>query len=158
MTTYRNAQRLQDAYQAVAHADLRPMLSLLSDDATWTDSTLGPLADTYRKDEVPQFFSKMRDVYDGTLRVEIRNIVANDDHGIVLTQESGAVDSEQVAWTSVHVYTFELGLATQFINYGSAEYQRFWADKRATHDTYGPPDASLRTIEIWHVCLSAMSA
>ena len=129
MTTHPNARLLQNAYQAIEHGDLQPMLSILSEDITWADSTLGPLAGTYTKDEVPQFFGKMMDVYHGTLRVEIAGMIADDDHGIVLTRESGTVDGEQVAWTGVHVYTFDNGLVTRFTNYGSAEYQQFWAGR-----------------------------
>lgn len=44
MTTHSNAQLLRNAYQAVEHGDLQPMLAMLSGDVTWTDSTLGPLA------------------------------------------------------------------------------------------------------------------
>jgi ketosteroid isomerase-like protein len=132
MTTHPNARLLQDAYQAIEQGDLQPMLSLLSADATWADSTLGPLAGTYRKDEVPQFFAKMMDVYHGTLRVEIAGMIADDEHGIVLTRESGTADGEPVAWTSVHVYTFGNGRVTRFTSYGSADYQRFWAGKHAT--------------------------
>ena len=129
MTTHPNARLLQNSYQAIEHGDLQPMLSSLSDDMTWTDSTLGPLAGSYRKDEVPEFFDKMMDVYGGTLRVQIDAMIADDAHGIVLTQESGIVDGEHVAWTGVHAYTFDSGRVTGFINYGSAEYQRFWAVK-----------------------------
>ena len=132
MTTHPKARLLQEAYQAVEHGDLQPMLSLLSEDITWQDSTLGPLAGTYRKDEVPQFFAKMMDVYHGTLRVEIADMLAGDEHGIVLTRESGTVDGQSVAWTGVHVYTFSGGRVTRFVSYGSAEYQRFWAGKHAT--------------------------
>jgi ketosteroid isomerase-like protein len=131
MTTHPNAQLLQNSYQAIEHGDLRPMLNSLSDDMTWIDSTVGPLAGSYRKDQVPQFFGKMMDVYAGTLRVEIASTIADDDHGIVLTRESGTVDGERVAWTGVHVYTFDGGTVTRFVNYGSAEYQRFWAGKLA---------------------------
>jgi ketosteroid isomerase-like protein len=131
MITHPNALLLQNAYQAVALGDLHPMLSILSDEMTWTDSTLGPLAGSYRKDEVPQFFGKMMDVYHGTLRVEVAAMIAGEGDGIVLTRESGTVDGEKVAWTGVHVYTFDSGRVTRFVNYGSAEYQRFWADKRA---------------------------
>jgi ketosteroid isomerase-like protein len=129
MTTHPNAQLLQNSYRAIEHGDLHPMLRSLSDDMTWIDSTVGPLAGSYRKDEVPQFFAKMMDVYAGTLRVEIASTIADDYHGIVLTRESGMVDGEHVAWTGVHVYTFDGGRVTRFVNYGSAEYQRFWAGK-----------------------------
>jgi ketosteroid isomerase-like protein len=132
MTAHPNARLLQDAYQAIEHGDLQPMLSLLSEDVTWTDSTLGPLAGTYRKDEVAQFFAKMMDVYHGTLRVEIAGMLADDEHGIVLTRESGAAGGQSVAWTGVHVYTFSGCRVARFVNYGSAEYQRFWVGEHAT--------------------------
>jgi ketosteroid isomerase-like protein len=127
MTTHPNAQLLQAAYQAVGHGDLGPMLGILSDDITWVDSTLGPLAGSYSRDEVPQFFGKMADVYGGTLQAEIASTVADGDHVIVLTRESGTVRGEPVAWTGVHAWSFGQGLATRFVSYGSAEYQRFWA-------------------------------
>lgn len=131
MTTHPNARLLQDAYRAIEHGELQPMLSMLSEDITWADSTLGPLAGIYTKDEVPQFFGKMMDVYHGTLRVEIAGMIAGDDYGIVLTRESGTVEGEQVAWTGVHVYSFDNGRVTRFTNYGSAEYQQFWAGRHA---------------------------
>lgn len=131
MTIHPNAQLLQTSYQGIEHGDLQPMLNSLRDDMTWIDSTVGPLAGSYRRDEVPQFFGKMMDVYADTLRVEIAAMIADDDHGIVLTRESGTIDGEHVAWTGVHVYTFDSGRVTRFVSYGSAEYQRFWTDKHA---------------------------
>ena len=129
MTIHPNARLLRDAYQAIERGDLQPMLTLLSEDIAWVDSTLGPLAGSYGKAEVPQFFGKMMDVYHGTLRVEITGMMADDDHGLVLTGESGLVDGEPVAWTCAHVWSFGQGRATRFVNYASAEYQRFWAGR-----------------------------
>jgi uncharacterized protein len=131
MTTHPNAQLLPEVYKALDEGDMRPLLGMLSEDITWVDSTLGPLAGTYvGKDEVPQFFGKMMNVYAGTLRVEIVDVVASDDHGIVLTRESGTAHGEPVTWTSVHVWSFDQGRCNRFVNYGSAEYQRFWAGKQ----------------------------
>ena len=127
MTSHPNARLLQDVYHAVEQGDLQPLLDLLSEDSTWTDSTLGPLAGTYRKDEVPRFFGKMMDVYQGTLRVEILGMIADDAHGVVLTRESGTAGGDRLAWAGAHVWSFDQGRATGFVSYGSAEYQRFWA-------------------------------
>src|SRR5215470_2196191 len=53
-------------------------------------SSLGPLADEYHgKDEVLAFFGKMQEVYAGTVRLELQDVLANEDHGVVLTRESG---------------------------------------------------------------------
>src|SRR5579859_2093148 len=132
MTTRPTAQVLRDAYQAAGHGDLQPLLGTLREDVTWADSTLGPLAGTYTKDEVPQFFAKMMDIYGRTLWLEIVSIVADDNHAAVLTRESGTVRGETATWTGVHVWSFEQGRATRFVSYASAEYQRFWARKGTT--------------------------
>jgi ketosteroid isomerase-like protein len=131
MTSHPNAQLIRDAYNAVELGNLQPLLGMLSEDIIWIDSTLGPLAGNYTKDQVPQFFARMMDVYGGTLRVEIAGIMADGEHGVVFTRESGTAHGETVAWTGVHVWSFSQGRATRFVNYGSAEYQRFWAGKRA---------------------------
>jgi ketosteroid isomerase-like protein len=130
MSSHPNAALLRNTYDAFGQGNLQPLLDLLTDDVEWVDSTLGPLAGTYRgKAEVPQFFGKMVDIYQGNLRVEVLDIIANDDHGIVLTRESGAVDGEPVAWNSVHEFSFSQGRVHRFVSYGSAEYQRFWVER-----------------------------
>jgi len=130
MRSHRNAELLRDAYDAFERGDLQALLDMLSDDIEWVDSTLGPLAGSYRgKAEVPRFFGKMMEIYRGNLRVEVLDILANDDHGIVLTHESGTVGGEPVAWNSVHEFAFSNGRASRFVSYGSAEYQRFWFDR-----------------------------
>lgn len=113
MTTHPNAQLLQDAYQAIGRGDLQPLLGMLTEDVTF-EIDLGPLAGTYAKDAVPQFFGRMTDIYDGTLRVEIVDIVAGDDHDIVLTRESGAAEGQPVAWTGVHVWSLDQGRCNRF--------------------------------------------
>jgi ketosteroid isomerase-like protein len=127
-TTHPNALRLRETYEAFDRGDLEPLFGLMSDDIEWVDSTLGPLAGTYNgKAQVPQFFTRMMDIYAGSLRVEIVDIVANDHHGVVLTRESGTTNGQEIDWTSVHVWSFRDGHADRFTNYGSSEYQRFWA-------------------------------
>ena len=130
MTTHPNAELLRDTYRAFDRGDVQPLFDLLSEDVKWVDSTLGPLAGAYSgKAEVPAFFERMMNVYGGSLRVEVVDVIANDDRGVVLTRESGTVDDEPVAWTSVHVWHLRDGHAQSFVSYGSAEYQRFWANK-----------------------------
>lgn len=115
-------------YQAAGEGDLGPLLGMLTEDITWVDSSMGPLGRVYHgKQQVPQFFAKMADVYGGTLRAEIAGVVAGDEHGIALTRESAAVKGEPVSWTGVHAYHFSQGRCDRFVAYVSAEYQRFWA-------------------------------
>jgi ketosteroid isomerase-like protein len=127
MTLHANAERLRSGYDAFENGDLQPLLDLLSEDIEWVDSTVGPLTGAYHgKAEVSELFGKMMNLYKGNLRVEVVDIIANDDHGIVLTRESGTVDGDPVAWNSVHQFSFAGGRVDRFVSYGSAEYQSYW--------------------------------
>jgi ketosteroid isomerase-like protein len=130
-----NETLLRKAYEGFGRGDLEPLLGALTDDITWTDSTLGPLAGDYTgTDEVLGLFGRMMEVYGGTLRLEVLDILANDDRAVVLTREQGTAADELVRWTGVHVWRFRDGRCEQFIAYADAHYQRFWSD-RTRHGT-----------------------
>jgi hypothetical protein len=76
-----------------------------------------------------RLFGKMMDVYGGTLRLEVVDIFANDNRGVVLTRETGTTDGETVKWSGVHIWSFRDGRCTQFVAYADAIYQRFWSTK-----------------------------
>jgi ketosteroid isomerase-like protein len=129
----RNAQLLQTAYDAFSRGDLEPLLGALTDDISWHDSTLGPLAGTYTgKDQVLSLFGRMMTVYGGTLRLEVVDIFANDDRGVVLTREAGTTGGASATWTGVHLWSFRHGRCAQLVTYADAEYQRFWLGRSPT--------------------------
>jgi ketosteroid isomerase-like protein len=130
MSWHPNVDLLHNTYDALERGDLQPQVDLLSDDVEWVDSTLGPLAGTYQgKTEVPQFFARMADIYKGNLRVQVLDIIANDEHGVVLTRESGTVDGDSMAWNGVHEFTFSNRRVSRFVSYASSEYQRYWLER-----------------------------
>lgn len=74
-----------------------------------------PLAGDYRgKQEVLAFFGKVMEVYAGTPRLEVEDILANDQHGVVLTRERGDVAGEAVSWAGTRIWTFRDGRCTEF--------------------------------------------
>jgi ketosteroid isomerase-like protein len=128
--THTNAQLLRAAYDGFTSGDLEPLLGLLTDDIAWQDSTLGPLAGDYTgKDEVLRLFGRMMEVYGGTLQIEVVDILANDNRGVVLTREQGTTDGEHVKWTGVHLWEFREGRCARFVAYNDADYQRFWSER-----------------------------
>lgn len=125
-----NVDLLRRAYEAAGTGDLQPLLDALADDITWRDSSLGPLAGEYHgKDEVLAFFGKMMEVYAGTLRAEVHDILANDGHGVVLTRERGETAGHAVSWAGTHIWTFRDGRCTQFLAMNDGVYNRFWATR-----------------------------
>ena len=123
-----NAGLLRRAYEAAGTGDLQPLLDVLADDITWRDSSLGPLAGEYHgKDEILDFFAKMMEVYAGTLRLDVQDILASDDRGVVLTRERGETAGGPVSWTGTHIWTFRDGRGTEFLAMNDGVYNRFWA-------------------------------
>ena len=49
----------------------------------------------------------MFDVYGGTLRLQVRAVFADAQTGMVLTSEHGSYQGEDLAYTSVHVFSFD---------------------------------------------------
>jgi ketosteroid isomerase-like protein len=125
---HRNELALRTAYDCVAAGDLQPMLDLLSDDIRWEVGGASPLAGTYEgQDRILAFFQAMGEQYQGTLDVQVREVLANDHRAIVLTNESASVDGQQLRWTSVHVYTLQNGTIVDFRSYTDDGYHAFWS-------------------------------
>jgi ketosteroid isomerase-like protein len=130
--THPNEALLRETYEAVGDGNLDVLLDALADDITWEDSSLGPLAGQYQgKEAVGAFFGRMFEVYRGTLRLDVLDIVANDDHGVVLTRERGKVGEEAVNWRGVHIWTFREGRCAEFVAVNDGAYNRLWAGRGA---------------------------
>jgi len=69
------------------------------------------------------------EVYAGTLRVKVYDILANDDHGVVLTRERGETAGQAVSYAGTHIWTFRDGRCTEFLAMNDGVYNRFWATR-----------------------------
>ncbi|MDQ2737913.1 MAG: nuclear transport factor 2 family protein [Actinomycetota bacterium] len=81
-------QQLTDAYAGFQHGDLSRILDLLNEEVTWQVGGPSPLAGTYAgKAQVLGFFGKMVDLYEGSLQLQTRAVLADDGDGVVVTAE-----------------------------------------------------------------------
>ncbi len=126
-----NEAMLRHAYEAFAVGDLDPVLGMLSDDISWHASGDSPVAGDYSgREGVLRFFAAMMTQYGGTLRLQVNDVLASDDHGVVLTTESGTAGGERIEWASVHVFTIRDGKCVRFVSYEDDAYHQFWAARR----------------------------
>jgi ketosteroid isomerase-like protein len=124
----RNEQMLRNNYDSFAKGDMSPMMDALTDDVRWHASGGSPLARTYiGKGEVAAFFGKMMELYQGTMRVQPTDMLANERHGIVLTQEEFQYKGETVRFESVHKWEIRDGKVVGFSVFYSDAYHQFWA-------------------------------
>jgi uncharacterized protein len=127
-----NAVQLRTMYDGVGQGDLDPLIASLADGVSWIDSSLGPLAGEFTdKDDVLGFFGKMMGIYGDTFRLEIVEILADDNRGVVLTSEAGTSRGGSLAWTGVHLWTFQDGRCTRFQSFMDRAYNEFWARQAA---------------------------
>ena len=81
-----NEELAQRAFDAFSKGDFEAVAALLADDIVYHVPGRGPLSGDHRgKDHVLANFAEQAELTGGTFRLEVHDVVANDDHAIVLT-------------------------------------------------------------------------
>src|SRR5450631_3428037 len=76
--SHRNEDMIRNNYEAFTRGDAKPLLDSLSEDIQWHVSGQSPIAgDYFGKAKVLEFFAGMMDLYQGTLRLQILDVMAN---------------------------------------------------------------------------------
>jgi ketosteroid isomerase-like protein len=97
-----NEEVARTATEAIAKRDIEGFLSLHADDVVLHFPGRGPMAGDYRgKDGLAQLFQRQLQILDAPPEVENHDILANDDHAVVLNKVRGTrggktLDQQQV--------------------------------------------------------------
>ena len=85
MTEHPNVELTRRGYEAFAKGDLATLSELIADDVTWHSNDAGPLSGTYHgRDEVFGFFGRLAEETAGTFRLDVHDVLANDEHAVAL--------------------------------------------------------------------------
>src|SRR5437764_10963830 len=121
-------ETLRTVYDAFAKGDIETVMGLYTDDIQFHVSGRSPVSGSYSgKDEVLGLYGKMVELSGGTFRVEALDILANDEHGVVLTMERGQRDGKTLENRAVHVWNFRDGKCAQFRGYNEDVWDEFWS-------------------------------
>ena len=83
--THPNEEIARGATEALAKGDMEMFLSFQADDVVVHFPGRGPLAGDYRgKDGLAQLFQKQMEMLDAPPEIENHDILANDDHTVIL--------------------------------------------------------------------------
>ena len=116
MADHPNAELLRKGYAAFAEGDMAMVGDLFADDIVWHAPGNNPLSGDYKgKDQVFGQFAKLMELTGGTFRQEIHDIVANDEHAVVLV-ENGAQRPDGRSWQgrAAHVWHVANGKCTEY--------------------------------------------
>jgi uncharacterized protein len=115
MSEHPNVGRMRLAYEAFAKGELETLRRLWTDDIRWHETGHSELAGTYEgPNAVFAFFGRLFDLTEGTLKVEPRAYLADDNYGaapVTLTAHRGDRSAEVL---NVHLVRFENGLVAEF--------------------------------------------
>jgi uncharacterized protein len=131
MADHPNLELMRRGYSAYARGDLETISRLLADDVVWHVSGRSPISGDYTgKEQVFGFFWKLQELSGGTSRVEVHDLLADDDHGVAIVTESASRDDGRTYEVRVtHVLHLRDGKVTEFWEAHVDQYtsDKFWA-------------------------------
>ena len=125
-----NEDLLRRGYEAFGKGDLDTLRELFSPDITFHSPGRSPIAGDYAGvDETFGFFGKLAELSGGSFRVEVHDILANDEHVVALTTVSGQRDGKSLDDRSVEVYHVKDGKITEAWVHPGDQYagDEFWS-------------------------------
>lgn len=115
MTAEDNAERVRSGYEAFSKGDLETVSKLFAPEIRWHIPGRSHLAGTYTgHDEVFGLFGTLVQETGGTFKVDIHDLLASDDHVVVLVRGSAERGGRNLDSNDVHVWHIEDGLAKEF--------------------------------------------
>jgi uncharacterized protein len=115
MTEHPNVERARQGYEAFAKGDLAALTELLADDVVWHVQGGGPLSGDYHgRDQVFGFFGRIAEETGGTFRLDVHDILANDEHTVVLATLTATRGGKSTEAQVVNVTHNRDGQVTEF--------------------------------------------
>jgi len=104
VTEHLNIENARRGYEAFAKGDMATLTDLIADHIVWHVKGLGPLdGDYHGRDQVFGFFGRLAEETGGTFRLDVHDILANDEHTAVLCNLSATLGNKSIAIPVVNV-------------------------------------------------------
>ena len=86
-----NEELVRKGFEAFAKGDVDTLRALFDPDAVWHAPGRSPLSGDHRGvDDILDFFARTMELTAGTFRVELHDVVANDEHAVAMYVARGA--------------------------------------------------------------------
>jgi ketosteroid isomerase-like protein len=130
MADHPNLDLMRRGYTAYTSGDMDTINELFADDVVWHVAGRSPISGDYTgKEQVFGFFGKLQELSDGTSRVEVHDLLADDEHGVAIVTQSGTRNGRTYEGRSTHVLHLRDGKVTEFWDAYVDQYaaDEFWA-------------------------------
>jgi ketosteroid isomerase-like protein len=114
MAEHPNVALLRKGYAAFVVGDMQTVGSILADDVVGHAPGNNALSGDYiGKDQVFGYLAKFMALHEGTYRFEIHDLLANDEHGVLMVEEEWE-KPKRYRNRSMHIWHLQGERATEF--------------------------------------------
>lgn len=131
MTTAReqNLEAGRALYAAFVSRDMDGLRERIASDAVWNVGGDNAITGTYRgHEEIFGLFRRLQEMTGGTFKFVVHDLLASDDHVVVLAYVRGRRNGIDLDSPVVHMMHMRDGRLTEFWGFpGEAVFDEFWA-------------------------------
>jgi ketosteroid isomerase-like protein len=124
-----NEDLTRKGYEAFGKGDMQTVSDLFADDIVWHVPGRSSLSGDYKgKDQVFGLFARLVELTGGTFRLELHDVLANDDHAVVLAESHAEREGRVLNDRGVNVLHLSDGKVTEFWGHAGDTYavDEFW--------------------------------
>jgi uncharacterized protein len=124
-----NEELVRKGYAAFLGGDLAALNDLFAEDIVWHAPGRNQIAGDFRgKDEVFGVFAKVFELTGGTFSLEIHDVLADDEHAVVLARATAEREGRKLDDKSVQVFHITDGKVTEQWLHPGDQYaaDEFW--------------------------------
>jgi hypothetical protein len=125
-----NERVLRREYDARAQRGDASLAALLTEAVVWHVPGRSAISGEYRgKDEVMEYVRRRRDLAGDTFEITVHDVLANDEHGLVIASARAKRRGKAVEWRTHGLYRFEDGKIAEcwLLPENQAVFDQIWA-------------------------------
>lgn len=125
-----NEDLVRRGFAAFGTGDLATLGQLFADDIVWHVGGRSPITGDYKgKDEVFGFFAQLAERAGGTFRVDVHDVLANDEHVVALTNGTAEREGKRLNDNGVQIFHVKDGKVTETWFHPGDQYaaDEFWS-------------------------------
>jgi hypothetical protein len=123
MSEHPHVALLRSAYAAFGKGDIAALDDVFAEDIRWHEPGRNQLSGTYEgRAAVYALFRRLMEVTEGSFRIDLRTVLADDDHAAAVVDFSAHCGDESFAVTNVHVSRFAGDRVAEFWETSGDQY------------------------------------
>ncbi len=124
MSEHPNIDLVRRGYTAFGEGDMGTLTELIADDAVWHIGGKNDLTGDYKgREAVFGLFAEIGERSEGTLSIELHDVLANDEHAVVLTSiTAGGSRGKTLSINTADTAHIRNGQIVEFWSFGSDTY------------------------------------